>query len=469
MNNADLTTILLDIHQNRLSGVLRVEKKTEKKQLVIKAGWLAFAESSVADDHLVKIMARQKFIQEANIRRIAGLMKEGKTVEDAIMEIQKKLTLAALEKGREDQATSILASLWGWGDFSMKFYTGENLIHSRINLKQALPDAIISSARHAVSVRFFSTPRNFIEGFFSTVGKFKQAAEMLPLNVAESAILSMLENPMNTPELLEKVALRFQKPSDSVLALTAIGLICCQQRVEQMSQDSVNDGSVSMLQVLNSMILRLKKADYYETLSITKSATAVEIQEAYHKLARQFHPDRFQSKEFTKEDHQKAQRVFSAVNEAYFTLKSPDTRVAYNAYLVESAAGKAGPKQENEEQEAALFFQNSRTLIAKGEYTQAVEQLKRCVWMRPENVEYQYYLGVAASKVPALRKDAEQQFLKVIELDSTFVEAYMELAKLYISANLPRKAEQKLQQLLVWNPGNRAAVMLLEKLSKGNF
>src|SRR5690349_13448634 len=62
--------------------------------------------------------------------------------------------------------------------------------------------------------------------------------------------------------------------------------------------------------------------DYYATLGVAKNATQSEIQKAYRKLAKKYHPDI--NKEKGAEDQ------FKKVNEAYEVLKDPTTRKKYD-------------------------------------------------------------------------------------------------------------------------------------------
>lgn len=64
--------------------------------------------------------------------------------------------------------------------------------------------------------------------------------------------------------------------------------------------------------------------DYYRTLGVDKKATAGDIQKAYRKLARQFHPD------VNKEPSAEAR--FKDIGEAYEVLKDPDKRGKYDQY-----------------------------------------------------------------------------------------------------------------------------------------
>ena len=61
--------------------------------------------------------------------------------------------------------------------------------------------------------------------------------------------------------------------------------------------------------------------DYYKILGIAPSANTKEINEAYRKLAFQYHPDRNQN-------NPEANKKMQEINEAYATLSVPSKRKA---------------------------------------------------------------------------------------------------------------------------------------------
>lgn len=64
--------------------------------------------------------------------------------------------------------------------------------------------------------------------------------------------------------------------------------------------------------------------DYYQTLGVSRNASKEEIQKAYRKLARKYHPD------VSKEP--KAEAKFKDINEAYEVLKDPEKRKKYDQF-----------------------------------------------------------------------------------------------------------------------------------------
>jgi molecular chaperone DnaJ len=82
----------------------------------------------------------------------------------------------------------------------------------------------------------------------------------------------------------------------------------------------------------------VSKRDYYEVLSVERTATEIEIKSAYRKLALKYHPDR-------NPGDKQAEDRFKECAEAYAVLADADKRAAYDRFGhagVASAAGAGG-------------------------------------------------------------------------------------------------------------------------------
>lgn len=72
--------------------------------------------------------------------------------------------------------------------------------------------------------------------------------------------------------------------------------------------------------------------DYYKTLGVKRDASQAEIQRAYRKLARKYHPDMNKDAD--------ASEKFKQVGEAYEVLKDPQKRKRYDTLGADWKAGQ---------------------------------------------------------------------------------------------------------------------------------
>ena len=82
--------------------------------------------------------------------------------------------------------------------------------------------------------------------------------------------------------------------------------------------------------------------DYYSVLDVSRSASSDEIQKAYRKLARKYHPDLLVDK--SDREKEKAKQRFQQIQHAYDVLNDPEKREMYDRYGSGFESGGAGPQ-----------------------------------------------------------------------------------------------------------------------------
>src|SRR6185295_17727421 len=84
---------------------------------------------------------------------------------------------------------------------------------------------------------------------------------------------------------------------------------------------------------------------FYELLKIKSSASADEVRQAFHRFAREAHPDNFVTA--STEELQKMAEHYRKVTEAYRVLRDSSTRRAYDDSLRGGAGAAAGDSPRN--------------------------------------------------------------------------------------------------------------------------
>ncbi len=473
-SQSKLVSILLQIYKSSRSGVLRFEQGSAKNQLFVQNGLLMFAESNHPDMHLARIMVKMGLINRNKVKEIASLMKTGKTTEEAVLAVS-KMDLQSFEKGRHEQAVVIIASILGWNTYATHYYSGNSLTRQQLNLRIPLPEILLLSARRAISDRLIQFPSYPLQGTVSISEAADEQLKDLPLNDAEAYMCSIVRKPMQFESVLSHIPKGNTKPKELLLCLSVLGLIKLEEPAASKPGTPVSTSATSCIaKQLEDMRQKFEVASLYEILGIASDASHEEIQTAYHQLARQYHPDRFQSGNYSDDLRDSVEELFICITGAYATLSDPSSRQGYDATRltresrVEAALKARSSTDIDKNKISETLFRAGRNALAKGDYEKAVEYLKECVWLCPDTASYRLNLGIAQSEIPKLRKEAEQNLIKALEIDGTSLESYLALGKLYLKANLPIKAEIQLQEILRWDPENKEANQLLADLSRQN-
>jgi len=92
-------------------------------------------------------------------------------------------------------------------------------------------------------------------------------------------------------------------------------------------------------------------ASYYDVLGVSVFADVDEVRRAYYRKAQVLHPDRFAAA--PEAERRRAEDEMKTVNEAWNTLRNPDTRRRYDAEI-----GLTGEPGEEEEFAEGVFWED---------------------------------------------------------------------------------------------------------------
>ena len=198
--------------------------------------------------------------------------------------------------------------------------------------------------------------------------------------------------------------------------------------------------------------------DYYTILGVERTAPDARIRQSYYRLARLYHPDRLR-KPHLEDIHRELEEMFAAITVAYTTLSRSESRAAHDKETSRSTV-KKDPAAERLAAGREAFMRGRKALEG-GEVYEAMRLFETAVEMDPAKAEYLLYLGRTEAHNPRWKKRAEEHFLKAIEMGPSAPAPYLELAKLYKSGGLERKAIEMCKQVLKWDPDNLTAQAML--------
>ena len=464
-----LTETLLELHRARRSCVVRLERGSLKRQLVLSQGDLAFAESNVAEEHLAHILIKLGYLSKKDLQKVSTLMRDGKSSEDAVA-LAAGLDGKKIEEGVREQALMILSSLFAWSGAEIRLYAGGGVSRRSRQLCLPVPQVLAEAARRAVKERRVPAAILHLKGRIipeSLTG----VRSIIPLNRAEAFAYGQVKGVTPVLQLLPMIPSGGEiRPEGLIQCLLLLGLLRLEAEVPAQAAQTGGLTAGRLVEDVEGMLQRFEVANLYEILSVPPDATEEDIKAAYHEMALLYHPDRFETKEYSTDFRACVEQLFTYITGAYTTLIDPvaranydETRLQKESQVEATLQGRAAVDADKEKMAETIFRAGRRSLIG-GEFEKAVSQFKECVWLFPDTARFHHFLGVAQSEIAPLRKEAERHLLKAIELESSHTESYVELGRLYLKVNLKKKAESHLYEALRWDPLNPEALKLLREI-----
>jgi DnaJ-domain-containing protein 1 len=375
-----LTEILLELHRTRQCCVVRIERGSAKKQLVLNQGALACAESNLSEEHLVHILIKLDLLSRNDLSRVSALMKTGKSSDEAVV-LAAGLDSESLGQGLREQALMILSSLFGWTGVEIRLFSGEELIRRRWSVGMPIPHALVEAARRAVKVHNLPSSLHPLRGLIYADAA-SGARTSLPLNSAEAYAYSLVKGRIPVSHLLPLVPAGEAKPEEIIQCLLLLGLLRSESAISEQAAASASRQGAQLSEQIDELLQHFEVTNYYGILSVSPQASEEDIKASYHELAKMYHPDLFQSKEYSTDFRGRVEKLFTYITGAYKTLSDPLVRANYDELRLKSEsqveaaiAGRAAVDADQEKMSETLF-RTGRAALMNKEFEKAVSTLK---------------------------------------------------------------------------------------------
>jgi hypothetical protein len=204
---------------------------------------------------------------------------------------------------------------------------------------------------------------------------------------------------------------------------------------------------------------KLAQATLFELLGVSPNATADEVQTAFLKAARQFHPDRLIVSGL--QDLQAvAERILARLNEAAMVLGDAKRRAEYVASLSAAPATSRGGGRATSLPsvlEAENLFLKGEVFLKKGDYAKAIECFAGATRANPNEPQYRAYLAWVRFEDPRARKETivRETLKTVVEVmreRPKFTRGFYWVGLLWKFLNEPDKAAQAFRETVALDP-----------------
>lgn len=505
--------VIREIHTQALSGVLRLNQGKVLKAIFFEKGLPVFAISNLKSEQIGEALIRFQAILPQNLQDALKFQGTRERLGQTLIRL-KYLTPEKLQHGLRQNMSDIICSVFEWTNGEYSFDELARAEHD-VKLNVLTADIILEGARRIRDVKFV---RNAIYDLKRKVriGNINELDQRgIHMQPHEAYVLSRADIPTSVDDLLKICGLAEEKALRAIYGLVAAGILeidplaCARKQQAQAGEDSkeitkADDDEVSRKKIREEVTRTFSfysTADHFEVLGVTRTADSEAIKQAYYKLAKKFHPDRYRHIEDA-DLTDRLDKILLRLSEAYESLKEEPARKAYLRSIggaenqLESekeaareerpaetrrnaeraAEGAAKPSSLTSEADQAQFnFDRGVVFLNSGDYGKAADMLREAVRLSPNNIQYRLQLATALANNPRWHPEAEEQFRKIIEIDSFNDTYYTKWGIFYQKTNQPEKAREKFEEALSINPASRTALRMLgrdeaeEKAAKKGF
>jgi curved DNA-binding protein CbpA len=478
LENNPLAELIREIGAKGLSGAVRLSQNQAKAVIYCENGGIIFAASNLRAHRLSDFLRRNQLLNDEQMAALSP-----KTTDDELFGLlaqNARMIPEALKTIRANHISDMLRAMLLWT-------TGEWQFESRVRIAGDtrvtidVKRLLLECARHL--------PASYLAARFNdqteTLELAKNNGHQAKLIPAEAFIMSRVAAPITLKDLLTISGMNEVDTLRAVYGLSLAGLLLRREWPIELAahgqKSTPPPAAVPDEQSdLKALFARLDKAgNHYDVLDVGRNASPDEVRDAYHALARKYHPDRYHQRDL--EARRQIESAFARIARAYETLGESSARDAYDAQLadipapvpapVPSPSGKQAqsdvvPKKDPNSERAEASFKNGLAAAKNNQPEHAVRFFAEAASLNPRMARYRAEYGRALTAQSQTRRIAEIELQAAIALEPNNGDYRLMLAELYKVLGLRRRAAGEIQKALAADPKNEAARTLLSSLKK---
>lgn len=470
--------VMCEIQATSASGALRLSRERAKTVIYFENGEAVFAVSNIRAHRLTEFLKRSGLAAKEVVANVPPTA----TDDDVLAQFAKQGILDPERVGmiRANQVADILRTTFLWTEGLWQF-------DPRVRVAKENSVAVDTQRLLLESTRHL--PATYVKSRFANRDEHIETPQhngrSLNLSPSEAFVLSRVTAAMSIKDLLALGGMPEEDTLRAIYALTTAGVLRrATTSTSRVSNPPQRVRAAGVDETLEEFLTRIDRAsDHYETLNIDRRATADEVKNSYHALARSYHPDRFHQSRASVRT--RIDSAFARIAHAYEVLHDASARATYDERLkidgtnpaeripsksVEKA-GKKQPggvvlseKQTGNEDRAEASFQKGLAALKENQAQYALRLFAEAASLEPRRARYRAEYGRALTNDPHTRRIAEFELKAALALEPNNVSYRVALAELYKALGLRRRAEGELQRALISDPNNDVARQLLKSL-----
>ena len=456
------------------TGVLTCEADSVRRAVFFQSGFVVSASSSLASDRLGEVMIRHGRITQQQFEDASHFIKSGWRLGEILVELG-IIDEAEIETFVRLQLLDIACTQLIHPPKKLTFsaLTG---VDTFLEAPLSVADILMEAARRTPSIdkhlqallrdeRKLGFPRDPLKRF-----------QDVNLKPEEAFVLSRIDGTQTAKDIFAVSPLPEEQTARTLLGLLEAAVIEPEgddvvEPEQTRTAESAPSEPVDTSKTLRGengrdrdrisverLYQEVRFQDHWQVLGIERGASEDDVKQAFFLHAKKFHPDRF--RRITDPDFQeKLSFVFRRISEAYETLSSPEAKARYESlqdkedqYARAPEPAASGNGRRGSPEEAAGLHRRAQQAYELEDYWNAIELARQAVDLAPDVAAYYHLLGLALSKNPKWRQDAEKNLKIAANLDPFEASYVLELAKLYEREGLHLRAQKTFDKARAIDP-----------------
>jgi len=281
----------------------------------------------------------------------------------------------------------------------------------------------------------------------------------LALDASDGFIISRLDGATSLKHLCASIKMDKKKILTTIYRLLLVGVIVLVSPVEDA------DALDAHRRKIRRIVSQLKDKNLYERLGLLPGAELKDIKQAYHNLAKQYHPDVLGevNDPLIKEGYVAA---FELLQDAYNTLAIPRSRQRYDIDKGYSQDTPENAERLRMVERARLQFNLGVRHFRSRDYHRALEYIQSAIDLYPDDPVFYGKLAEVCSKNPRWYRTGKSACRRAIELDPENASYYVLLALILKQEGNLIEAERHFVNSLRLDPTNAIAKRELKAMNK---
>ncbi len=392
--------LLREINENKLTGILRLERGNIIKEIYFSDGEPINARSNMTRETLGRVLLDRGYISQEDYNQSLEMMgKTGKKHGEILMEMG--VLPIGLKKALQMQAEDRILDVFTWEEGTYRFI-------ERKDISKLIESLNLNSAKIIYEGVIKKAPISILENIMREYSKkklvFNESSPILTrTNIRPSHLefLRLFDGEKTVEEVVKSSGMNINQASRLILIGVLLDLLHLKHEKEEIpppaeieeevkEEETLTDRDRTMLEALEKTITDMKKKNYLEIFNLDDDFSERDLKKNYFMLARSYHPDRFYT--FHPRVKAVAEEIFTLINEAYQILSNPSERTNYIAML--RTGGRAVTEKDAQAAlSAEMEFQKGQVLLKQGKLDQAKTYFERAVELNPDESEYAVFLG----------------------------------------------------------------------------